>query len=145
MRVETSNVINNVQNVDKKIQSSGKDFEFTLLSKISDSNLKEKLEGLLSEIEEKGNILAKKVNLKEFKEYRKKVSEFMNEVVSNSHEFSRESFLNHRGRQKTYGIIKKVNTNLDDMAKAFIEKQEKNINVLEKIDEVKGLLLDIFM
>jgi len=119
------------------------DFAFTLISKIDESELQSKLSGLMEKITVKGKKLAEHMDIKDMKEYRGLVSEFMNEIVSHSHKFSRENFLDRRGRHRVYGIVKLVNSNLDELAKELIKNEKSNLNILSRVDEIRGLLLDI--
>ena len=68
----------------------------------------------------------------------------MNEIVNRSHKFSRENFLDRRGRHRVYGIVKLVDSNLDELAAELIKDEKDAISILNKVDEIKGLLLDIF-
>ena len=77
------------------------------------------------------------------KKYRGLIKDFMNEVVSRSHQFSRENFLDRRGRHRVYGIIKMVDQTLDDLAQELVKDEQDNISILGKIGEIRGLLLDI--
>ncbi|NLK97919.1 YaaR family protein [Defluviitalea saccharophila] len=126
-----------------KEKSVEKDFAFTLLSKIDESDLQQKLERMLQDITVQGKKLADHMDVKDLKKYRTLVSDFMNEVVSRSHKFSRENFLDKRGRHRVYGIVKKVNNNLDELAQELIKKEKDHLRILEKVDEIRGLLLDI--
>ena len=76
--------------------------------------------------------------------YRSLIKDFMNEIVSRSHVFSRENFLDRRGRHRVYGIIRLVDENLDELAKELVKEQVDNITVLQKIGDIRGLILDIF-
>ena len=67
----------------------------------------------------------------------------MNEVVTHSHEFSRENFLDRRGRHRVYGIVRLVDKNLDDLAKELVKDEKDNLTILNKVGEIQGLLLDI--
>ena len=67
----------------------------------------------------------------------------MNEVVNRSHKFSRENFLDRRGRHRVYGIVKLVNKNLDDIATELVKDEKDNLAILSKVGDIKGLLLDI--
>ena len=67
----------------------------------------------------------------------------MNEIVSRSHKFSRENFLDRRGRHRVYGMIKLVDENLDQLAAELIKEEKDHLLILSKIDEIRGLLLDI--
>jgi len=98
---------------------------------------------LLGEISEQGARIAKRKDVKEMKKYRGLIKSFLNEVVYRSHSFSRENFLDKKGRHRIYGIIRLINKNLDDLAAELIKDEQDNIMVLTKIGEIRGLLLDI--
>ena len=68
----------------------------------------------------------------------------MNEIVSHSHKFSRENFLDKHGRHRVYGIVKQVNQALDELAEELMNEEQDHLAILSKIDEIRGLLLDIF-
>jgi hypothetical protein len=119
------------------------DFKFTLIKNIDDSELQDKLGSLMQEIEEQGAKIAKHMDIRDMKLYRSKIKEFMNEVASRSHEFSRENFLDRRGRHRVYGIVKQVDKNLDELADELIKDEKDNLAILGKIDDIRGLLLDI--
>ena len=68
----------------------------------------------------------------------------MNEVVFRSHKFSRENFLDRKGRHRVYGIIKLIDANLDELAQELVKDEKDHITILNKIGEIRGLLLDIF-
>lgn len=120
-----------------------KEFAFTLLSKIEEKDLQQKLRGLMDEITVQGKKLADHMDVKDMKQYRVLISEFIQEAVSHSHEFSRENFLDRRGRHRVYGMVKLVNKEVDDLAQELIQKEKNHLKILEKVDEIRGLLLDI--
>ena len=118
-------------------------FKFTLVSHIEKSELQEKLSGLMKDIEEQGSKIAKHMDIRDMKRYRNLVKEFMNEVTANSHAFSRENFLDRRGRHRVYGIVKEVDKSLDDLAQELLKDEKDNLAILNKIDDIRGMLLDI--
>lgn len=119
-------------------------FKFTLASHIEEAQLQERLNTLMQEITMQGNRLAKRRDVKDMKKYRGLIKEFMNEVVSRSHSFSRENFLDRKGRHRVYGIIRLIDQNLDELAQELVKDETDNISILNKIGEIRGLLLDIF-
>lgn len=119
-------------------------FKFMLASHVSEAGLQEKLTAMMNEITMQGDKLSKKRDIRDMKRYRSLVKDFLNEVVTRSHEFSRENFLDRRGRHRVYGIIRLVDENLDELAKELMKDEKDNLAILGKIDEIKGLLLDIF-
>lgn len=128
----------------KQSQASDGTFKFMLASNIEESELQEKLSMLMEEITHEGEKLAKRRDVKDMKHYRGLVKSFLNEVVTHSHAFSRENFLDRRGRHRVYGIIRLVDENLDQLAQELMKDEKDNLAILGKIGEIRGLLLDIF-
>lgn len=126
------------------VQQADGSFQFTLLSAIEETALAERLSGLLTDIEKEGKKIAKHMDVRDMKYYRSLIQEFMNEIVSRSHKFSRENFLDRRGRHRVYGMIKLVDENLDLLAAELLKEEKDHLRILSVIDEIRGLLLDIF-
>ena len=118
-------------------------FKFMLVSNIEEKDLQNKLGSLMDEITAQGERIAKHMDVTDMKKYRSLVKEFMNEVVTHSHEFSRENFLDRRGRHRVYGIVRLVDKNLDDLARELVKDEKDTLTILNKVGEIQGLLLDI--
>ncbi|MBO5336471.1 MAG: YaaR family protein [Lachnospiraceae bacterium] len=119
-------------------------FKFMLASHIGEAELQTKLNGLMEQITAEGQKLAKRRDVKDMRHYRGLIKEFLNEVVTHSHSFTRENFLDRRGRHRVYGIIRLVDENLDQLAQELMKDEKDNLAILNKIGEIRGLLLDIF-
>lgn len=128
----------------QQVQPNDGTFKFMLASNIEEAELQGRLNALMEEIISEGQKLAKRRDVKDMRHYRSLVKSFLNEIVSRSHEFSRENFLDKRGRHRVYGIVRLVDENLDDLAQALMSDEKDNIDILGKIGEIQGLLLDIF-
>ncbi len=119
-------------------------FKFTLVSHIEEQELQARLTSLMEEIAMQGEKITKKRDIKDMKKYRGLIKDFLNEVVNRSHSFSRENFLDRKGRHRVYGIIRLIDENLDELAQELIKDEQDSIAILNKIGEIRGLLLDIF-
>ncbi len=119
------------------------DFKFTLVSHIQESELQAKLEGLMKEIEEEGQRIARHKDIRDLKRYRAKIKEFMNEVTTRSYAFSRENYLDRKGRHRVYGIIHLVDEELDKLAEALVADEKDHLEILRLIDDIRGMLIDI--
>lgn len=119
-------------------------FKFTLVSRIEEQELQNALANMMEEITRQGDKLAKHRDIKDMKRYRALIKDFMNEVVNRSHAFSRENFLDRKGRHRVYGIIRLIDENLDQLAQELVKDEQDNLAILSKIGEIRGLLLDIF-
>lgn len=139
------NEVSNAAPVENKTAAKQADgsFKFMLVSNIEEKDLQNKLGSLMDQITEQGERIAKHMDVADMKKYRSLVKEFMNEVVTHSHEFSRENFLDRRGRHRVYGIVRLVDKNLDDLAQELVKDEKDNLTILNKVDEIRGLLLDI--
>ena len=145
MDIKVSNLQqpNQVTPTESVNQANG-DFKFILTSKLDDASLAERLNLMMQEITQQGDKIGKKKDIREMQRYRKLIKEFLNEVVSRSHTFSRENFLDRKGRHGVYGIIRLVDENLDELARELVKEEKDSISILGKIGEIQGLLLDIF-
>ncbi len=125
------------------VQQTDGNFKFTLISNIEEQELQARLNVLMEDIVQQGKRLTKHMDVRDMKRYRELIKEFMNEIVSHSHKFSRENFLDRRGRHRVYGMIRLIDKNLDELATELIKDEKDAITILSKIDEICGLLLDI--
>ena len=129
--------------IDRTAQSGDDTFKFMLVSNIAEQELQQKIGGLMSQIDEQGKKISKKKDIRDMRRYRELIKELLNKVIYRSHEFSRENFLDRRGRHRVYGIIRLVDKNLDELAEELMKDEQDNISILSKIGEIQGLLLDI--
>ena len=119
-------------------------FKFMLASHIQEQDLQVRLTAMMEEITRQGDRISKKMDIRDMRKYRTLIKSFMNEVVTRSHKFSRENFLDRRGRHRVYGIIKQVDDTLDELARELVKDEKDHIAILNMIGEIRGLLLDIF-
>ncbi len=115
------------------------------LKRTEEHDLTSRLNRLMSDIEKQGEHLAKSMDIKELKNYKKLISEFMNEVVNNSLKFSKQSHFDRRGRHKVYALVKKVNAKVEELSREFLKEEKDNIKILESIGSIKGMLFDMYM
>ncbi len=125
------------------IPDNGEAFKFQLMSSIDEAGLAQRLTLMMEDITMQGKKLGKRMDVRDMRHYRTLIKEFMNEIVNRSHKFSRENFLDRRGRHRVYGMIKRVDAALDDLAGELLKEEQDHIAILSKIDEIQGLLLDI--
>ena len=143
IRVGDVGAVNAVPETTKPVADDGA-FKFTLSSAITDAELQAKVENLMKDITAQGNRIAEHMDIRDMKHYRTLIKDFLNEVVYRSHKFSRENFLDRRGRHRVYGIVKLIDSNLDELAQALVSDEKDHISILAKIGVIRGLLLDIF-
>lgn len=142
LKVNQMQQVNQMENKTAVPEGDGS-FKFTLISNIQEHDLQARLNLMMEDIIQHGKKLAKHMDIRDMKRYRQMIKEFMNEIVNRSHKFSRENFLDKRGRHRIYGIVRLVDENLDELASELIKDEQDHIAILDKVDEITGLLLDI--
>lgn len=142
IKVNQTQQVNQVEQKAPVPEADGS-FKFTLISNMEEQGLQERLLLMMEDIASQGKKLGKHMDVRDMKKYRILIKDFMNEVVSRSHEFSRENFLDRKGRHRVYGMIKLVDGKLDELAQELLKEEKDHILILEKIDEIRGMLLDI--
>lgn len=115
------------------------------LAKAENSNYQQRMEKLVNDIVKQGETLSKRIDVRELRIYRKLISEFLDTAIGNSKKFSRQSLLDRRGRHKVYAIIKNINAELDLLTQDVINGEKDNISLLQRLDDIRGLILDLFM
>lgn len=115
------------------------------LTKLGEDQYAEYIRGLMDDIDKQGELLGRKADIKEFQKYREMITALLNETVSNSYAFNRSDSFDTRGRHRIFSAIKRVNTELDDMASELLSEQRSNIKILHRIDDIRGLLVDLLL
>lgn len=149
LKVSDFNNKRNIALLDQKEKSNvPKDIhnEFSKkLTKVSGDALQERLSTLMDEINAQSKKIEKNLHLNEILKYKKLVKDFLNLTVNNSHNFSKNSFLDRRGRHRVLSTVKKVDNELEQLTKDFLSKEKGGLKVLKRMEGIKGLLLDIFL
>jgi uncharacterized protein YaaR (DUF327 family) len=115
------------------------------LRKLDTQNYEQRVRVLADKIQSQGKKLEKKADIRELKVYKQLISEFLDEAVSHSHSFMKKNFLDRRGRHRVYAIIKKINEELIELTNEVLKSEQDNISILKKLDDIRGLILDLFL
>jgi len=104
-----------------------------------------RLSDMKKDIDEQGKLLADRVDVKELEKYRRLIREFLDEIVSNGYTFSREDAYASRGKHRYIATVKIVDEKLDALGKEVLKEHADKIEILNKVDDIRGLLLDLMM
>lgn len=132
--------------IEETPDSSGKVLLFKRhLANESESMYTDRIVSLISDIEKQGEVLNRRADIGELQKYREMITSLLNETVSNGFAFSKEGKLGFGGRNKVYGIIRQINGKLDEMTQKVLNTEKNNINLLGDVDDIRGLLVDMFL
>ena len=104
----------------------------------------EKLTKLVAEIEDQGKVLADKRTVDHLRKYKKLVKEFLDEAVQNGLQLEEQRGFNRRGRTKIYKIVKEIDSKLIDLTNTVLDKERSSLDILQKVGEIKGMLINIY-
>ena len=130
---------------DKRVRDASRNSFQSKLIKVEGDNQEEVIRNLADAIFEQGEKLGKKIDIRELKKYKQLISAFLEEAVGASCKFSKDSFLDRRGRYRVYATIKKINAEMAELTKEVLSSEKDNILILQKLDDIRGLIMDIFM
>lgn len=100
---------------------------------------------LIDDIEKQGVKLTKRADMSEMQKYREKITQLINETVSNGFAFHKEGAIGSNGRSKIFAMIKTINDKLDGMTKKLLDDEKDNIQLLDDVDDIRGLLIDMYL
>lgn len=113
------------------------------LEDIEQENIRNELKVLYDKIEIQSDKLQDRLFIDDLINYKKLIKEFLNVTVNNSHIFFKENSLDRRGRHRIYSLVKKVDQELDELTQDFLDSENKRINILKRLNDIKGILMDI--
>lgn len=137
--------IKELTNVNIKKHTEKQEAFIARFEDIKSDQVRGHLEKLYGQIVTQSDRIKDKMHLSEVIKYKGLVREFLNVSVNNSHKFSKQNFLDRRGRHRVYGIIKNVDRELESLTKEFLNQEVDRISVIKKLDDIRGMLLDVFM
>lgn len=108
-------------------------------------NQDEELKRKALEIEKQGKHLASHIDVSELKAYKRLVMEFLDEAVRGSSRFSKDSFLDRRGRHRVFSTIKIINEKLEQLTREVLHSERDNLAILGRIEDIRGLILDLVL
>lgn len=123
---------------------SGEGFRDNLGNQMKE-DFKKRVASLLDEMTELAPLLADKMDLTLFERYRGQMKELLSEIVKNAYRFNSEHVMEFNGRQRVFATLNVVDKMLDDLAKDLLEQNRGKLDYLSRIDEIRGLILDMLL
>jgi hypothetical protein len=101
------------------------------------------LEKVLDEIHSIGDRLVKERTLAAIQEYKDTVRGFLQYVVKNSFTVDEYSSGKNILKRKKFALINVINKKLESLAAGVLQTQYSQFEILKKVDEINGFLVDI--
>jgi uncharacterized protein YaaR (DUF327 family) len=106
---------------------------------------KEELDRLLASIDEMGERLKKRFSWRDIQEYKERIRKFLEQVVRHGFATKEERGFDRRGRMKLYQIVSQIDDLLAELAQQLISEERDQLEILRKLGEIRGLLINLYM
>ncbi len=128
--------------VEKK-ESAASEFD-RLLSGIEEQEIRGQLDAVLATIEKKSQELKDQLTERKLQEYAGLVRDFLS-LVNEEYLSTRELVSRGRdGRIRVLKTVEKINLELEELRSIVLTRESSWMKVMERIDRIRGLLLDIY-
>ena len=132
--------------VKERSDANGQSLAFARqLTTLSEAQYQHYVQDLQDRIFKQGEKLKQRADLKAVMEYRALIGELLEEAASNAFEGQKAQALDTKGRHKTHFVIRSVNEKLEELTREILSDQQDNIRILQMVDDIRGLLVDLFM
>jgi uncharacterized protein YaaR (DUF327 family) len=114
------------------------------LHRVQSDVVHQKLESLFNDIDKQGKVLGEKLNLKELIKYKDMIQKFLEYAVNKMYQIKEQGGWDRRGKHKIYTMIETVNKEMENLTSMLLSEQKDKISILAKVDEIRGILIDIY-
>ena len=104
---------------------------------------KEALQKALDEIDLKGQALVENRTVDNLYAYKDLIKSFIEEVVEGGFEIRERRGFSRGGRTKVLRTVAEIDEKLVELTNLILKREHKEINVLKKVGEIKGLLVNL--
>jgi uncharacterized protein YaaR (DUF327 family) len=101
------------------------------------------LDSLLDGVTELGDELKKNASLEAIKAYKQAVRRFMSKVIRESYETKETVTGMGFKKRKKYTMIRVIDDKLEQLAMGILHHQKDQLEILRRLDEIRGLLVDL--
>ena len=105
----------------------------------------EQLTRLLGDISAAGDRVARNRTLRELTRFKMLVKRFLQEAVDHGLEMKQSHTWNRFGEGRRLKIVETVDEHLVELAQDILNEEKETIDLLDKIGEIKGLLINLYM
>lgn len=103
----------------------------------------DQLQQKLQEIHNQGERLARTMTVRELKLYRQMVKRFLEDTVRRGIGLKELRGFDRRGRTKRYKLLDEIDEALVAMAEELLDSEQGRIELLGRIGEIRGMLINL--
>jgi uncharacterized protein len=105
---------------------------------------REQLQRMLDQIDLQGQRLAKSMTVRELRQYKLMIKNFLEETARRGVQLRETRGWDRRGRSKRYKLLEELDSELLTLADDLLESEQGRIELLQKIGDIRGMLINLF-
>lgn len=99
---------------------------------------------LLGDISTAGDRIAKSKNLRDLAKFKMLIKRFLKETVSSGMELKQSHTWNRLGEGRRLKIVDTIDEKLVELTEDMLNEEKSSVDLLAKIGEIKGLLINLY-
>ena len=103
----------------------------------------EQLLRMMQQIEQQGERLLKSMTVRELRAYKLMIQRFLEETARRGVAVKETRGIDRRGRGKRYKILDEIDSALLEMADHMLNSEQGRIDILNKVGEIRGMLINL--
>ncbi len=141
---KTSSVSSKSLNKAKKASREIPRITFTeILAQKDYDSQKRALDEALAEIDEKGKALVEERTVENLYAYKDMIRSFIEEVLDKGIQLQERRGFTRVGRTKILRTVSEIDKKLVDLTNIILRREKREINLLKRVGEIQGLLVDL--
>ncbi|MFD0695706.1 YaaR family protein [Paenibacillus sp. GCM10027628] len=103
----------------------------------------EQLNKMMQQITLQGDRLARSMTVRELRQYKLLIKQFLEETARRGVNLRDTKGWDRRGRSKRYKLLEEIDQELLALADELLETEQGRIDILQKIGEIRGMLINL--
>lgn len=103
----------------------------------------QEFDSFLLRLDSLGQKLADSLSLTDLADFKRMVRDFLRSTLGQSRKMQEESFWDQRGQHKVLARVARIDKTLDELGEKVLSEHAKSLDILAKIGEIRGLLIDL--
>lgn len=105
---------------------------------------RQRIADLFDEIRESAPRMLERRDLSVFEEYRAQIAELMEEILHHAYLFEPVNIRDGSGRRRIFSTVTVVDQKLKELGDQMLAENSRQLDLLGRVDEIRGLILDLF-
>lgn len=103
----------------------------------------EQLQRILQQIHLQGDRLSRSMTVRELRQYKLLVKQYLEETARRGVQLRDTRGWDRRGRSKRYKLLEEIDEKLLTLADDMLESEQGRIDLLHKVGEIRGMLINL--